>query len=277
MKVLYRNLREVEYMDSKITIKSEVYDIPAVFSYPNIDEKIPTVILCHGTGSNKDEVGDLFVKLAEALKQKGIASIRFDFAGCGQSLAKQKDLTFYGEVDDTEKVYSFLYQHDKVDSDRIGILGFSQGARVMAEFLGRHPKKVKVAVSWSGACHNGEGVFAGWFQEYYDEAVKTGYAKIPMPWRHELILSKKWFDDVRDSSPMEGLSKYEGALLAVSGTEDALVPYNHAKEIVSACKGRVCDFRIIDHADHTFNVLEQDKTIAAKVVKDTAAWIAAYI
>ncbi len=264
-------------MESKITIKGEMYDIPSVFSYPNLEGKYPAVILCHGTGSSKDEVGGLFVKLAESLKQRGIASIRFDFAGCGQSLAKQEYLTFFGEVDDTEKVYSSLCQYDKVDSNRIGILGFSQGARVMAEFLGRHPRKVKVAVSWSGACHDGEGVFAGWFQEYYEDAVKNGYAKIPMPWRNDLILSKKWFDDVRDSYPMRGLSKYEGALLAVSGTEDALVPYTHVNEIVSACKGTVCESQIVEHADHTFNVLAQDKSIAEKVVKDTADWIATYI
>src|SRR5690554_3842462 len=139
-------------MKNKVIINSEMYDIPAVFCQPNIDGFIPTVILCHGTGSCKDEAGNLFIKLAKSLTKKGIASIRFDFAGCGDSLAKEQDLTFYGEVDDTEKIFSYLLQHEKVDSNRIGILGLSQGARVMAEFLGNHPKEIRTAVSWSGAC-----------------------------------------------------------------------------------------------------------------------------
>lgn len=155
-------------MENIILIKSESYDIPAILSSPNSGDKFPAVILCHGTGSFKDEVGNLFVKLSESLKKRGIASIRFDFAGCGESLAKQQDLTFYGEVSDTEKIHAYLRDCNKIDSSRIGILGFSQGARVMAEFIGKYPEEIKVAVSWSGACHNGAGVFEGWFQEYYE-------------------------------------------------------------------------------------------------------------
>ncbi|MDY3947547.1 MAG: alpha/beta fold hydrolase [Ezakiella sp.] len=260
-------------MDNKITVKSNLYDIPAIFSYPKVGKNFPTVILCHGTGSSKNEVGNLFVRLAESLRERGIASIRFDFAGCGESRAKKQDLTFYGEVDDLEKIYAYIRNNEKVDPCRIAILGFSQGARVMAEFLGKYPEKINAAISWSGACHNGEGVFAGWFQEYYEEAIKNGYTKIPMPWRDDLILSKQWFDDIRNSSPMESLSKYNGAILAVSGTEDALVPYTHAKEIVGICKGKVCESKIIEDADHTFNVLEKDQSIADRVVKDTADWI----
>jgi hypothetical protein len=260
-------------MEDKILIKSELYDIPTVFYKPKIDGLIPAVILCHGTGSCKDEAGNLFIQLAKSLAKKGIASIRFDFAGCGESLAKQQDLSFYGEVDDTENIYSYLCQHEKVDINRIGILGLSQGARVMAEFLGKHPNEIKVAVSWSGACHNGAGVFNGWFKLYYEEAKKNEYAKIPMLWRDDLIISKKWFDDIRDSYPMKSLSKYEGAMLAISGRDDTLVPHIHAKEIASVCKGKIREFKIIDHADHIFNVLKKDKSIIDKVVKDTVEWI----
>lgn len=112
------------------------------------------------------------------------------------------------------------------------------------------------------------------FQENYEETVKNGYAKIPMLWRDDLILSKKRFDDIRDSNPMNSLSKYKGAILAIYGIEDDLVPYIYAKEIISACKGKICEHRIIDNANHTFNVLEKDKSTADKVVKDTADWIA---
>lgn len=260
-------------IDKEVIIKSDLYDIPAIFTYPNRGTKFPTVILCHGTGSSKNEAGNLFVRLAESLSEEGIASIRFDFAGCGESLAKKQDLTFYGEVDDVRKIYAYIHESEKVDSSRIAILGFSQGARVMAEFLGEYPEKINAAISWSGACHNGEGVFSGWFEKHYEEAVKNGYTKIPMIWRENLILSKKWFDDIRNSSPMESLSKFKGAILAVSGREDTLVPYTHAKEIVDRCKGKVRELRIIEEANHTFNVFESSQLIANKVVKDTVDWI----
>src|SRR5699024_7345225 len=115
-------------MESNWSISAEIYDIPAVINLPDTSEGgCPAVILCHGTASQKNEVGDLFVKLGDKMAEAGIASIRFDFAGCGDSKADQTDLTFYGEVSETEKVYEYLVGHESIDSDRIGIVGFSQG------------------------------------------------------------------------------------------------------------------------------------------------------
>ncbi|HHX79928.1 MAG TPA: alpha/beta fold hydrolase [Acholeplasmataceae bacterium] len=263
-------------MEEKLLIPSK-YKIPAVFTRPDNDLKTPTVILCHGTGSNKDEVGNIFVMLAEALKARGIASIRFDFAGSGERKARMQDYTFYGAVSDTEAIYKYLCNLDNIDSGKIGILGFSQGARVMAEFLGKYPGKIKAAVSWSGACHNGEGVFGGWFKEYYEEASNNGYARIPLFWRDDLLLSKTWFDEIRASNPLVSLSKFKGALLAISGREDELVPYMHAEEIANASGGKVKEYKIILKANHTFNILEKDKSLAKMVLEYTADWIKTYL
>ncbi|HIW12736.1 MAG TPA: alpha/beta hydrolase [Candidatus Salinicoccus stercoripullorum] len=266
-------------MESNINISNETYDIPAVINVPETNAGVfPAVILCHGTASQKNEVGDLFVKFGDELAGAGIASIRFDFAGCGDSRAEQTDLTFYGEVSDTEKVYEYLVDHESIDSDRIGILGFSQGARVMAEFLGDHTDSIKAAVSLSGACHNGKGVFRGWFERYEDELEKKGYATIPMGWREDLILPAKWFDDVKKSNPMDELSKYEGSILAVSGTDDELVPYRHVHEIIDMCsKAEIRDLKIIKDADHIFNCLDAERSKAEYVLDSVSSWINRHI
>lgn len=118
----------------------------------------------------KNEVGNLFAEMSKRLLNIGIASIRLDYAGCGDSKACQTKLSFCGEVNDTKKVYQYLYTQDFIDCNNIGILGFSQGARVMAELL-KEVHSIKFAISWSGACHDGIGVFKGWFDEYYQEAL----------------------------------------------------------------------------------------------------------
>ncbi|MEI3191002.1 MAG: hypothetical protein V8S36_01785 [Lachnospiraceae bacterium] len=63
--------------------------------------------------------------LAEKLLQRGIASVRIDYAGCGDSKADQRELTFL-EVEDTKKAYQYICDLDCVDQKNIGILGFSQ-------------------------------------------------------------------------------------------------------------------------------------------------------
>lgn len=261
-------------MEKQLFIETDQYRIPAVFCYPDGKQNVPAVVLCHGSGSQKNEVGDMFVSLAESLMEQGIASIRFDFAGCGESEAAQQELTFFGEVRDARRAYEYLLHCGAVDPENIGILGFSQGARVMAELLKDVPE-MKCAVSWSGACHNGRGVFEGWFQEYYQEAVQNGYARMPMEWRSDLLLSKKWFDEIENSTPMDGWKQYKGPVLAVAGTKDELVPCQHAAEILDSCEeeNEKSEMLMVPGVDHVFDVLTEDRSKADLVINRTVEWV----
>ena len=280
-------------MIQTISIPKKEYSIPAVLHLPDeTTAPFPAVILCHGTGSDKDEVGHMFMRLADLLASQGIASIRFDFAGCGDSQAPQQALTFLGEVDDTMAVYQMLSQYPAIDSQRIGILGFSQGARVMAEFLhsssstdslGSHQESRHVshpmatAVSWSGACHNGPGVFASWYPLYYEEAVQKGYASIPLDWREDLLVSRAWFDEIWDTKPLDGFAFYPGPVLAIAGTADPIVPCQHAQEILAHCSHPESRSLILPDADHTFCVLTEDQSRAEQVLQETVAWFDAHL
>ena len=68
------------------------------------------------------------------------------------------------------------------------------------------------------------------------------------------MLSKKWFDDIRDTTPMMGLRMYEGPILAIAGDKDELVPYYHAKEIVENSKNENSKTVIVKNSNH---VIEQ--------------------
>ena len=258
-------------MEKTLFIKSEKYDIPAVVNMPQ-GENLPFVIMCHGTASDKNEAGNMYADLAAALAEKSVASIRMDFAGCGDSADSGINQTFMAEVDDTIKAYEYMCSNEKVDTERAGIIGFSQGGRVMAQFMETHADKMKAAVSWSGACHNGIGLFAGWFETFYEKAVKEGYAAIPMDWRSDFIVPLQWFEDIRNTNPMDALAKYTGELLCIAGREDFLVPCAHADEI--AATNEKAEVIIYDDADHTFNVLTEDTSIAKDVIATTARWFA---
>ena len=259
-------------MQEKLWIENKKYHIPGVFVYPDEQNNFPCMILCHGTGSHKDEAGNLFAELAAKLVEKGIASLRFDFAGCGDSKANQQELTFYGEVCDTKMVYEFLGNHPKVDKNRIGILGFSQGSRVMAESF-KEIQGYKCAVSWSGACHNGFGIFGNLFGNYYNEAMEIGFARIPMDWRDDLLISKEWFEEIIESKPMEGFDLYKGPVLCVAGKEDTVVEYHHSEDIYERCSNENSKLLIYDNADHIYKAFDEDTRIKNQVIKDTVKWI----
>lgn len=259
-------------MENKIFIKSNKYNIPAICSFPDDVKNFPAVILCHGTASHKDEIGDMYVMLANELLKSGIASIRFDYAGCGDSKALPQELTFYGEVEDTYEVYKYLLTCDNINKNKIGILGLSQGARIMAELFKKVPE-FKFGISWSGACQSDEGLFEEWHTGYYSEAVQNGYAIVPMTWGDNLIISKEWFDDVKKSTPLEGLKKYKGPVLAVAGVEDDIIPFEHTSEIIKMCSNIDSRAIIYPGANHIFNILSGDLTIMNTVIKETIQWI----
>lgn len=262
-------------MTEKLFLKSEKYDIPAVFTLPDGAEKAPCLVMCHGTGSSKDEAGNQYADLAALLAEKGIASIRFDFAGCGESADSGINQTFMTEVSDTVKAYDYVCSRKEIDSDRIGIIGYSQGGRVMAMFLDSYGDKIKAAVSWSGAFHNGIGVFKGFFDMYYQQAVENGFVAIPLGWRSDLITPLAWFDEIAATNPMDAMKKYKGELLVMAGDADFLVPMPHCEEV--AATNDKAELIIYEGADHNFNVMTDDKSISEDLIQTTAQWLADHL
>lgn len=115
-----------------ITLINENEKIFGIYHKPLLREekKIPAIIICHGFAGQKTGRFRLYVILAEALAKKGIAVLRFDFRGCGDSEGNFIETTFFGEVSDALKALEFLKNDPDIDSERIGIFGRSLGGAV---------------------------------------------------------------------------------------------------------------------------------------------------
>ncbi|MBQ3375836.1 MAG: alpha/beta fold hydrolase [Erysipelotrichaceae bacterium] len=119
----------------KIVIGKE-YPLNGLLTLPdNTEEKVPAVVLVHGSGaSNMDEkVMKLtpFKDLAEGLAEKGIASVRYDKRtyAHGMKMVKQKDMTAKEEtIEDAIMAADLLRNDERIDQDRIFIIGHSMGA-----------------------------------------------------------------------------------------------------------------------------------------------------
>ena len=72
-----------------------------IVTLPENNEKMPLVIMCHGHGGSKEEGGG-FDDIAAALAEAGIASIRVDYPGCGESKEDFTLNTMTNMLDDTE-------------------------------------------------------------------------------------------------------------------------------------------------------------------------------
>ena len=113
-------------------------ELPGTLTIPRGDGPFPAVVLLHGSGSSdRDEtIGSRkpFRDIAEGLAEHGVAVYRFDKRSYvyGVELMTRKDLTIVDEyLEDAVNAVQLVAVQEKIDPDRIFVLGHSLGGNVV--------------------------------------------------------------------------------------------------------------------------------------------------
>jgi dienelactone hydrolase len=255
---------------SFVWIPAGDHRIPGILALPKAGgaaREYPAVVMLHGFASHKDEVGDMYLREARALAERGIASLRIDFAGTGDSEQPYTANTWTGMVADAVTAHDWLVAHPRVIDDRVGVLGFSMGSKVGLGLLAER-LDVPAFASWSGALY--DGIPPG-FIELYDQAQANGSVVLDLGFA-VVELSLAWFDTMIASTPLTDATGYLGAILAVAGSEDTTVDPSVSQNFVATLNTPDETLRIIDGADHIYNVLTPDQTHAEAAIQITADW-----
>ncbi len=257
-----------------ITLNNGNYDIPAIFSVPDkkIDKQIPAVIMLHGTGTQTDEVGNLYKSLSEKLEALGIASIRLDFAGSGDSKASDLEYSLSSAVLDGKTAFNYLQANSQIDKSRIGVVGFSQGALISQLLVIEEPNIKSLAV-WSPAVGNGIAPMKAFFEQYYDEAKQNGYALIKYDWRSPFKVNLTWFEQLKAQQSLTLMKQFTGSLLAISGTNDTVLPWENANTLITASGSKDATAVTIKDGDHIFNVFDPKAHQSKELLEIIANWL----
>ena len=113
-------------------------ELPGILTMPKGDGPFPAVVLIQGSGaSDKDEaVMGLrpFRDIAEGLAEQGIAVYRFDKRTYvyGTAMADNRRITLMDEsIDDAVNAVQLLAKQEKIDPERIFVLGHSLGGNAI--------------------------------------------------------------------------------------------------------------------------------------------------
>ena len=263
-----------DFLSEDVTIASRGVGVPATFVRPSGDaaSPFPIVVLAHGHGGTRDEAGG-FRRLAEALARRGIASIRPDFPGCGQSKEPFTRNNLSNMMADTRAALAFTRRNPEIDAKRAGIVGYSMGARVAMLVL---PDGFAAAVLWAPVGLDGpDAVFPlvggqSSYLELRERGQAAGVTPFVTPWGQHQALGRQWFEDLETFRPMTAVRSFTGALLVISGAEDAIIEPDIARAVAAAAtSSNSAHVEILDSAGHGLGFYDEDPAVSEHVIEAT--------
>jgi len=263
----YISVADTLYKEASVSLDT---GIEGIICQPEAASPIPAVLMLHGFASSKNEVGNLYQRLAKRLCEKGIASLRIDFRGNGNStVLSMEQSSIETMLEDAETAYQYLNTQQWIDSSRMGIVGFSLGGGITIVTAAQHPARYKALVTWSSVGDFHQDFLSLRGQDNFDHAAKHGRVDIDLGWR-KVSLGHGFFTALDNYKLSDEIKKYSGSYLAIAGSEDFSSFYTNA--YVASAAGKHKQGIIIEGADHIFGVLEEDQTTAEQVINTTLEW-----
>ena len=250
---------------------------------PDGVSKPPVVLLLHGFTGSRDELvipaakEGIFQRAARMWADKGIASLRIDFRGSGQSDGKFEDTTLTGQVKDALAALDFLAANSDVDKDRMALVGWSMGGAVASAVAARTEHDLTSVSLWAP----GTNMPAAIALLLGPDVVKQGLASsgdkpvtAKLPWGAEVSLKKGFCESLYAIDPVAEIEDYDEPLLVAVGTKDDVVfPQPLAGQIMLDYHEGPEELWV-QPMDHAFNALQGTEMVDALIAK-TGDFIAA--
>lgn len=224
---------------------------------------LATALFAHCFGCGKDLIAA--TRIARRLASQGIAVLRFDYTGQGESEGGVQTTTFSSRVADIEAAAAALAERGMAPSLLIGhSLG---GAAVLkaARAIGSS-RAVAVLGAPSDPAH-----IARSFADAQAQIAASGVAEIDLG-GGGLRVGQAFLDDIGAQTLDEDIRNLDRALLVMHAPRDAVVDIENATDIFLAAR-HPKSFVTLDDADHLISD-PGDAEYAAGVI---AAWAARYL
>jgi len=216
--------KQVEFTSGGLALRGMVH-LPAGVG------EASAVVMFHGFTGNRIG-GDFFpVKLSRALAGAGIASLRFDFAGSGESEGEFVDMSPLTELADGRSALEFLARQEGVDAGRLGVYGHSLGGMVAAMLL-------EDARLRSGVILAAVADLPGLMEAKPNDEDDSRMEDLGYVIRGVHKVGKCFRDDAGKADPLGAIARSRGDVLIVHGTDDETVPPDHARMYERAASGR---------------------------------------
>jgi uncharacterized OsmC-like protein/alpha/beta superfamily hydrolase len=205
------------------------------------------------------------VHINRALAAKGIAVLRFDFTGLGESEGDFAETNFSSNVADLVAAADFLKSH--FEAPQL-LIGHSLGGAAVLQAAAKIPSSVAVVTIAAPANPSDLGSMLGSTKK---EIEAKGEAEVTMAGRR-FKLKRQFIDDLEKVHMQEAIRNLNRALLVVHSPQDEIVGIENAWEIFQAAE-HPKSFLSLDQADH----LISDRADSLYLGDLVAAWARKYV
>lgn len=204
-------------------------------------------------------------RIARALTDHGIAVLRFDFTGLGNSDGDFSNTNFSSNVADLVAAANFLRDHYRAPSLLIGhSLG---GAAVLAAAHQLPEAKAVATISAPATARH----VAHLFNDSVDVIKSEGSARVSLGQR-QFTIKSQLIDDLERFTDTEHIGRLRRPMLIFHSPLDNLVSIDEAAKIYAAAK-HPKSFISLDQADHLLSNKEDSRYVAETL----AAWAGRYV
>lgn len=217
--------------ETNVSIQSNGQDMVGTLNLPDGIEKPPVVLMLHGFTGQRNEFPtpedgtELFTHVAEEMAAKGIASLRIDFVGSGESDGNWADTTFTSQIADAVAAFDYLESLDTIDAVRVGVLGYSQGGLVGAHLAGQRPEAAAVML-WAPVTNPLRTFSTITGADVVEAALAAPTEQLftaKLSWGGETTLKAAFFHDLVVADPAGAVAAFNGPLSVVVGLKDSVV------------------------------------------------------
>ncbi|MEX1281385.1 MAG: alpha/beta fold hydrolase [Acidimicrobiia bacterium] len=234
-----------------VTFPSGDLTLAGTLALPDGDGPFPAAVLVTGSGpldrdSNTKKLRiDVMAQVATHLAAHGIASLRYDKRGVGESEGDYLAAGLFDNVADARAALAALRERAEVDADRLFVIGHSEGALIATEVAAT--EDLAGAVLLAGSAQLGRTVIE-WQAAQVAEDLPTAAKVIMKVLRQDVAgqqrktldrleattddvariqfqkLNAKWFREFLAHDPTESLARVRCPVLAITGAKDVQVP-----------------------------------------------------
>lgn len=211
----------------------------------------PLLLLLHGFTGSRSSEHRLFPLFSRYLAGLGIASVRFDFRGSGDSQGDFAAMTTSREVADALTAAEYARQLPQIDPERLMLLGYSLGGMVAA--LAAPEMRPHRLALWSPALPE------SWLRQ-----LPAGQLPPSVLDYRGWPLGRGFFQDLLRLDPLKAAQGWGGVARVFHGDSDETCPPEFGVRYAQALG---CDAVGIPGADHGYRSAEQTEMLYRETAK----------